>query len=186
MSFRKYSYLEGLHSQLSPSQYAWMRKNEEEFIQTYKNAKARARGTKLHEIAKGLIEEGIKLPRTSKTLNMYVNDAIGYRMTPEVVLRYSDRAFGTADSISMKGNLLRIHDLKTGVIPAHMEQLWGYAAYYCLNYDVRPGDIEMELRIYQNDEIIFDKPGADDILPIMDKIILFDKIMAEIDEQEDL
>ena len=184
MNFKTYSYLDGKHSALSPSSYIWMRKNEDEFIQTYKNMKAKEKGTKMHNIAKQLIEEGIKLPKTHKTFNMYVNDAIGFRMRPEVVLRYSDRAFGTADTIRFDKNFLRIHDLKTGVTPAHIEQLYGYAAYFCLNYNIKPGDIESELRIYQNDEIYMEKPDASIILPIMDKIIQFDKIMADIDEEE--
>lgn len=184
MNFKTYSYLEGRHSALSPSSYIWMHKNENEFIQTYKNMKAKEKGTKLHNIAKELIEEGIKLPKSQKTLNRYVNDAIGFRMKPEVVLRYSDRAFGTADAIRFDKNFLRIHDLKTGITPAHIEQLYGYAAYFCLNYHIKPGDIETELRIYQNDEIQIEKPGPDIILPIMDKIIRFDKIMADIDDEE--
>ena len=184
MNFKTYSYLEGKHSALSPSSYIWMRKNDDEFRQAYLNSKAKEKGTKLHEIAKNLIEEGIKLPKSHKTLNMYVNDAIGYRMTPEVVLRYSDLAFGTADAIRFDKNFLRIHDLKTGVTPAHIEQLYGYAAYFCLNYNIKPTDIECELRIYQNDEVYIEKPEADVILPIMDRKIRFDKIMHDIEETE--
>ena len=115
---------------------------------------------------------------------MYVNDAIGYKMVPEQVLYYSDNCFGTADAISFRGNLLRIHDLKTGVIPAHMEQLEIYAALFCLEYKFKPSDIEIELRIYQSDEILYHKPTSEDIVPIMDKIITFDKIIGNIKEQE--
>lgn len=75
---------------------------------------------------------GQKLPRLNKTLNAYVNDAIGYKMIPEQILFYSDNCFGTADAIVFRNGLLRIHDLKTGVIPAHMEQLEVYAALFCL------------------------------------------------------
>ena len=42
----------------------------------------------------------------------------------------------------------------------------------------------MELRLYQNDEAIFHNPEADEILPIMDKIIAFDKIITKLKEQE--
>lgn len=120
---------------------------------------------------------GQKLPKSQKTLNMYVNDAIGFKMKPEQVLYYSDNCFGTADAIVFRNNLLRIHDLKTGVTRAHMEQLEIYAALFCLEYNKKPSDIDMELRIYQNNEILVHNPTVEDILPIMDKIITFDKLI---------
>ena len=98
-------------------------------------------------------------------------------MKPEQVLYYSDNCFGTADAIIFRNNLLRIHDLKTGVTRAHMEQLEIYAALFCLEYNKKPSDSDMELRIYQNNEIIVHNPTVEDILPIMDKIITFDKII---------
>ena len=103
---------------------------------------------------------------------------------PEQMLYYSDNCFGTADAISFKQNVLRIHDLKTGEIPAHMEQLLIYAALFCLEYRVKPGDIQIELRIYQHNEILLHEPTADEILPIMDKIISFDKVLKQIKEEE--
>ena len=106
------------------------------------------------------------------------------KMTPEQILYYSDNCFGTADAILFRNNFLRIHDLKTGKIPAHMEQLEIYAALFCLEYKVKPGDIEMELRIYQNNEILYHNPTAEDIVPIMDRIITFDKVIKKIREQE--
>ena len=115
---------------------------------------------------------------------MYVNDAIGYSMTPEQVLYYSPNCFGTADSISFRNNFLRIHDLKTGETPAHIEQLMIYAALFCLEYKVKPGEIKFELRIYQFDDIMICNPTAEDILPIMDKIISFDKIINDINIRE--
>lgn len=110
---------------------------------------------------------------------MYVNDAIGFKMTPEQPLFYSENCFGTADAISYRNKLLRIHDLKTGLIPAHMEQLMIYAALFCLEYKVKPADIDMELRIYQNNEVLYHNPTAEDIVPIMDKIITFDKVIRK-------
>ncbi len=65
-----------------------------------------------------------------------------------------------------------------------MEQLEIYAALFCLEYRVKPGDIEMELRIYQNNEILYHNPMAEDIAPIMDRIITFDKVIKKIKEQE--
>ena len=101
-----------------------------------------------------------KLPKSQKTLNEYVNDAIGYRMHPEQVLYFSEWCFGTADAISFRNNFLRIHDLKTGKERAHIEQLRIYAALFCLEYRVSPADIKIELRIYQSDEVIIDEPDA--------------------------
>ena len=119
--------------------------------------------------------------RSNKTLYAYVNDAIGFKMSPEVVLFYSPRFFGTADAISFKNGTLRIHDLKTGKIKAKMEQLYIYAALLCLEYKVKPGEINMELRIYQNDDIMFANPTAEDILPIMDQIVNLDKLLEKIE-----
>ena len=101
-------------------------------------------GTRLHAWAKETIDLGIKQPRSKKTIYAYVNDAIGFRMSTEVVLYYSDRFFGTADAISFRNGFLRIHDLKTGKTAVHMEQLEIYAALFCLEYRVKPGDIEIE------------------------------------------
>ena len=114
-----------------------------------------------------------------------LNDAIGFKMVSEQVLYYSDNCFGTADAISFRNNFLRIHDYKSGVIPAHMEQLRIYAALFCLEYRVKPSEIDMELRLYQNDDIQVDNPTAEDIVPIIDKIITFDKIINRIREQEE-
>lgn len=96
-------------------------------------------------------------------------------MTPEIRLVCSDDFFGTADALSFRKNELRIHDLKTGDVPAHMEQLLIYAAYFCIEYGIKPGAINMELRIYQNTEILYHNPTAEDIVPIMDKFITFSK-----------
>lgn len=184
MNFNKHYKLEGLHAPFSPSQSSWLRYDSEKAIKTYLNKKASAMGTRLHAWAKETIDLGIKQPRSKKTLYAYVNDAIGFKMDTEVVLFYSERFFGTADAISFRNNFLRIHDLKTGVSPAHMEQLMIYAALFCLEYDVKPGTIEMELRLYQSDEVLVHNPTAEEILPIMDKIITLDKAIRNIEEQE--
>ena len=184
MNFEKHLNLEGLHAQFSPSQSSWLRYDDEKALEVYANRKASEIGTKLHQWAKDTIDLGIKQPRSKKTLYAYVNDAIGFKMSTEVVLFYSKRFFGTADSISFRNSVLRIHDLKTGKIPAHMEQLEIYAALFCLEYKVKPGDIEMELRIYQNDEILYHNPTAEDILPIMDKIVHLNKLLEKMDNEE--
>ena len=179
MIFNKHSNLIGKHSYLSASQHSWLNYNEDKLLEAYDRRMAALRGTELHDFAAKCIELRQKLPKSRKTLNMYVNDAIGFRMSPEVPLYYSDNAFGTADAILFRNNFLRIHDLKTGVIPAHMEQLLNYASLFCLEYKMKPGDLEIELRIYQNDDILVCNPTASDILPIMDKIKTFDKILND-------
>lgn len=184
MNFNKHSNLEGQHAFLGASKYHWINYDTEKVSDAFLKFKAVQKGTRLHAFAAECIELGQKLPRSKKTLNMYVNDAIGYGMTPEQVLYYSDNCFGTADAISFKNGMLRIHDLKTGVIPAHIEQLEIYAALFCLEYKIKPGEIDTELRIYQNDEILYHNPTTDDILPIIDKIVTFNKIINNIKEQE--
>ena len=185
MSFNNHSKLKGQHAFLSASSPSWLNYSEDKLVDRYYTWKAAMRGTLLHAAAEMNIRLGLKQPKCKKTFCMYVNDAIGYKMTPEVVLYYSENCFGTADAISFRKNKLRIHDLKTGVGPTHMEQLKIYAALYCLEYNIAPGDIEIELRIYQNNEIRQENPEADEILPIMDKIISFDKILTKIQSEEE-
>lgn len=119
-----------------------------------------------------------------ETTKFYINDGIGYRMHTEVILMYSDIFFGTADSICFRDDCLRIHDLKTGSIPAHIDQLLIYAALFCLEYNKKPGEINIELRIYQNGEILYHNPSVEDIVPIMDKIITNNKYLQKNKEQE--
>ena len=185
MIFNKHSNLDGQHAFLGASKYHWINYTEEKLAELYFNYLAVQRGTELHAFADQAIRLGQKLPRSRKTLNSYVNDAIGYRMSTEQKLYFSENCFGTADAVALnKDGILRIHDLKTGKIPGHMEQLEIYAALLCLEYGIKPSDVEMELRIYQSDDILVSNPTAEDILPIMDKIILFDKIINRIKEQE--
>lgn len=184
MIFNKHSNLEGCHAFLGASKYHWINYDEDKLIETYNRAMVVQRGTELHDLAARCIKLGQKLPKSKKTLNMYVNDAIGYRMTPEQILYYSPNCFGTADAVSFSNNLLRIHDLKTGMTPAHIEQLVIYASLFCLEYRVRPGEINFELRIYQSDDILIANPTVEDIAPVMDKIITFDKIIEDIRREE--
>ena len=179
MNFKKHSSLEGKHAFLGASKYHWINYDDDKLIESYSKFQATLNGTILHDFACQCITLGQKLPKSQKTLNMYVNDAIGFKMKPEQVLYYSDNCFGTADAIIFRNNLLRIHDLKTGVTRAHMEQLEIYAALFCLEYNKKPSDIDMELRIYQNNEILVHNPTVEDILPIMDKIKTFDKILND-------
>lgn len=183
MIFNKHSLYEGQHAFLGASKYHWINYDEEKVADVFNKFLAAQKGTELHDFAKRCIELGQRLPKSQKTLNMYVNDALGYKMVPEQILFYSENCFGTADAICFRNNFLRIHDLKTGAIPAHMEQLLIYVALFCLEYRVKPGEIHTELRIYQNNEILVHEPEADEILPIMDKIISFDKVIKRIKEE---
>lgn len=186
MNFVKHSNLEGLHAPFSPSQSSWLRYDEERAIEVYSNKKSAEMGTRLHEWAKETIDLGIKQPKSKKTIYAYVNDAIGFKMDTEVVLFYSERFFGTADAISFRDGMLRIHDLKTGKvgnIENHFEQLKIYAALFCLEYRVKPVDIEMELRVYKNDQVAILNPTPEDILPIMDKIVDLDKLIEKLERE---
>jgi hypothetical protein len=175
MNFNTHSNLVGRHAFLSPSNYHWINYDEDKLDRVFFMQLAAQRGVELHSLGHQLIRLGVKLPTTRKTLNMYVNDAIGYRMTPEQSLYYSDNCFGTADAIGFRANRLRIHDLKTGLTEASMHQLEVYAALFCLEYRFKPFEIAIELRIYQNDEVRVEEAEADHIFHIMDRIITFDK-----------
>ncbi|MCM1578158.1 MAG: DUF2800 domain-containing protein [Ruminococcus sp.] len=185
MNFNKHSNLEGRHAFLGASKYHWINYSDAQIAEAYKKSLAVQKGTQLHAFAAECIRLGQKLPKSRKTLNMYVNDAVGFRMTPEQPLYFSENCFGTADAVCFRDGMLRIHDLKTGVTPAHMEQLMIYAALFCLEYGVKPGEIKTELRIYQSDDIDIFTPAADDIAPVMDKIVTFDKIIAKIKDKEE-
>lgn len=184
MQFNQHRNLFGLHAPFTASQSSWLRYDDEKAIEVYQNRRAAEMGTLLHKWAQDTINLKIKQPRSKKTLYAFVNDAIGFGLSTEVVLFYSDRFFGTADAIGFRNNTLRIHDLKTGKKPADMEQLMVYAALFCLEYRMKPSEIEIELRIYQNDEIDICNPDPEDIKYIMDKIVHFDKLLEKMENEE--
>lgn len=172
-----------MHAFLSASQYHWINYDADKLDLSYQTKQAAQKGTELHDLASNLIKHGVKLPRTKQTMNLYVNDAIGYSMTPEQTLFYSVNAFGTADAISFRKNLLRIHDLKTGVTKASMNQLMVYSAFFCLEYGFRPSEIEIELRIYQSDAVEVlevHEEEQDEVRRIMDKIVEFDNRIEDL------
>jgi hypothetical protein len=174
MDFNEHSALVGQHAFLSASYHHWVNYDDQKLVARWNTVKSAVRGTQLHEFAHSAIKLGIKQSRAKKTLYMYVNDAIGYKMSCEQVLYYSDNAFGTADTISFRRGVLRIHDLKTGITKTSFRQLEIYAAYFCLEYGVNPFDIRMEFRIYQNDEVRIQEGDPEVISYIMDKTIDFD------------
>lgn len=185
MIFNDHSALEGQHAFLSPSNYHWINYDDDKLESRWKTSRAAIKGTQLHEFAHSAIKLGIKQARSQKTLNLYVNDAIGYKMACEQPLRYSDNAFGTADAIAFRRNFLRIHDLKTGITPASFKQLEVYAALFCLEYDYSPFEIDMELRIYQKDEVLIHIPDPEEIQRITNRIVDFDMKIEMLKERGD-
>ena len=183
MNWKTYSQLNGQHAFLSASKYHWVQYDNEKLQDTYLSWQAVKRGTEYHELASRLINLGVKLPKTQRTLNLFVNDAIGFKMQTEQCLYYSPNCFGTCDAICFRNNQLRIHDLKTGKIAANMTQLDIYAALFCLDYNYNPNDIQIELRIYQFDEVQVTVPEPTDILYIMDKIKSFDNQINQINKE---
>lgn len=155
MNFKTHRELEGRHAIMSASKGEWTGYSPDKLREVIIARQASMLGTKLHEFAKMAIDLGQMQPRNRKTVNLYINDCIGMRMSTEVVLKYSDFAFGTADAIKFdaKTRTLYIFDLKTGLHEAKMRQLEIYAAFFCNEYGWRPGEITIELRIYQNDDV---------------------------------
>lgn len=175
MIFNAHGDLYGRHAFLSPSSYHWLNYNDQKLEARFIASMAAKRGSDLHNLAHEAIRLGIKLSRVNKSLATYVNDAIGYKMECEQILYYSDNCFGTADTICFRTNKLRIHDLKTGIVPTSEHQLEIYAALFCLEYGIDPFSIEFELRIYQRDEIKIFEPFPEIIFEIMNRIIDFDR-----------
>ena len=195
----------GAHAILSPSKYSWTNYDSpENLFNLVASSYAQEIGTLLHKLAEVAVRYKVKIPKIAakpmillwllangiprgiidvnkyvNTFVNYVNDAIGFDMTPEVVLKYSENAFGTTDAIRFneKKMQLRIHDYKSGVTKPCLRQLEVYAALFCMEYNIKPKDLQMELRIYWQDDIIVGEPTPADIVPIIDKIIDSDKFI---------
>lgn len=182
MIFNRHSDLNGRHAFLSPSNYHWLNYTNTKLEARFHSVNAARRGTDIHAFAHEAIRLGIKLSRANMALSTYVNDAIGYKMICEQMLYYSDNCFGTADTISFRRNKLRIHDLKTGLNQTSEKQLEVYAAIFCLEYGFTPFDIEIELRIYQRDEVRVFDPIPEAIASVMETIIDFDEQIKSIKE----
>lgn len=212
MVFERHSELEGQHAFLSPSQYHWINYSEDKLKERYLNSKIAERGTRLHQFARDAIELNRIQPRNKDTINMFVNDAIGFKMTPEQPLFYSWFCYGTADAIAYRKNVLRIHDLKTGISDTHMEQLRVYAALFCLEYQrlvrklrqdgMSDGDIaeklevspkelhydplqmnEIILRIYQFNDIREEIADPHVICDLMDIIVSDNRILRTMEAE---
>lgn len=213
MNFNRHFQQEGKHAILSASSWRWLNDDDDSLIKRLCSQYAQTIGTILHGIAykhikysikvnkydkknvmlellandvPGIIFDVLDFDRMFENLMVYVNDSIGFRMHPEVVLYYTDNFFGTADAISYNENqrILRIHDYKSGVIPAHIEQLEIYAALFCLEYRIKPSEIaETELRIYQSNEVLCHNPDPDEIKAVIDRIVYLDKFLNQIRQE---
>ncbi len=175
MRFNQHSNLQGRHAFLSPSNYHWLNYTDQKLEARYASYQSARRGTDLHSLAHEAIRLGIRLSPEHEALSVYVQDALGYKMVCEQPLFYSDNCFGTADTIGFRENKLRIHDLKTGIVATSFHQLEVYAAIFFLEYGMDPFEIEVELRIYQRDDIRVYEPFAETIAEVMDTIIKFDE-----------
>lgn len=192
MIFRERLDLRGKHAFLAPSRVNWP-EDEKALITSRQNFYNVSLGTAIHEIADDLVKKKIKITKADRhliqyellrrgiprvaidqdkileTLVPYVTDAISFSMSTEVVLYYSQDCFGTTDAIAFDeiNRFLRIHDLKTGEIDAHMVQLVRYAALFCYDYNIDPEVIGNELRIYQKGEIVQYSATPNEIIDVM-------------------
>lgn len=182
MRFKNHFELDGKHAFLGASKYHWIRYDSEKMERIWANKFASEKGQRLHKFAAEAIRLGIRMTPNEMTLNSYVNDAIRYRMTPELALFYNDDCFGTPDALSFNKSILRIHDLKTGIHPGSFDQPRIYCALFCLEYDINPYDIEMIMRLYQSDQIFEEIADPSEIKSIMDKVIVFTKRIDEMRE----
>lgn len=184
MRFNRHSELEGKHSFLAPSSPAWLRYDDQKLERRFMEHLAAQRGTEEHAFAASCLKLGHKLEDLPKTLNMFVNDSIGFRMKPEVPLFWSYDCFGTADALGFyeRHLLLRVSDLKTGKNPTSMDQLISYAALFCLEYEYKPWDLVggIELRIYQNNKIKLHMPDGDEVFRAMDRILTGVRLLEDI------
>lgn len=184
MNWNNHSDLEGTHAFLSPSSHHWTNYSPEKLEAVYRNVRAREEGTWMHTFASMAIQKKLKLARNKKTINMFVNDCIGFQMDSEVMLYYSPNAYGTTDAISFKDKILKIFDYKSGVVKASFKQLDVYAAIFCLEYGIDPRTITIEQRIYQNNAFEESVPPAEHIQSIMNTIIDFDNLIEAIKNEE--
>jgi hypothetical protein len=202
--------LEGKHAFLGASNFHWINWTDEEFENHYYNQYSTVIGTAIHELAHDCIMSRTHLTKHDKnTINItlyhayvpldsfdpyiilnnlipFIDDAIGYHMSSEILLYYNEFCFGTTDAICFNESekKLRIHDLKTGEGIAHIEQLLLYSALFCLEYSKDPSKISTELRIYQNSQVSVFVPTSEQITRLMDLIRLRTSNIVSIHERE--
>lgn len=197
MIWNNHKELEGKHAFMGASNYHWTNYDDITFEARYYNQFSQVIGTAIHQLAHECIVSRTKLnkhdihlieltlykafvPKDAYDANLilenlipFVNDAIGFHMSSEILLYYNQFCFGTTDAIGYyeRDKILRIHDYKNGVTQADIRQLYIYAALFCLEYHVNPATLnKIECRIYQNLEVLIDNPTSDVIQFYMDKI----------------
>lgn len=172
--------LEGRHALLSPSQYHWIRYDEDKFDRIYHTRLAAARGTAEHEFAAMAIKLGRRQPANKDSLNMFINDSIRWRLEPEVALYADEMFFGHADAAGYKKGVFRVSDYKSGETKTSMDQLKCYVALFCIQFDMSPFEFNAEMRIYQFNEIREELAEPHDIMIIIDRWKTFSKRAADI------
>ena len=139
MNWNSHGNLIGKHALFNPSSVHWLNYSTDEdsldaIFARYKAQYSTTIGTTLHEYAEKRIRYRLRMYKTDRNnvmmylldkgipmsvidmeflfenLMHYVNDAIGFRMEPEVILYYSENCFGTTDAIYFRDKELRIHD----------------------------------------------------------------------------
>lgn len=112
----------------------------------------------------------------------YCNDAIKLGMSAEFKIKpFSDSLYfgGTADALKFEDGKLIIFDLKTGSNNVSMEQLLIYAAFFCLEYGIRPGDIQTTLKIYQENKKQTMNPSTPQLVKLMDLTVTINDYISE-------
>lgn len=197
MKWNDHKEYEGKHAFMGGSNYHWLNYDSQAFENRYYSRYSQDIGTTLHQLAHECIVNRIKInkhdihliemamnkafiPKDAYDPNLilmnlipFVNDAIGFHMSSEVLLFVNQFCFGTADAIGYNEieRTLRVHDYKSGSTPAKIEQCYIYIAMFCIEYKVDPRKLKLiEARIYQNCECLIDNPSADVILDIMSVI----------------
>ena len=89
-TFNQHTDLEGKHAYLSASHHVWLNYDDEHFKDIFYSNLMKERGTQLHAFAEFANRMGRKMPRNHETINEFINDGLGYNMSPEVVLYYSE------------------------------------------------------------------------------------------------
>lgn len=204
MIWKDYSRLKNTHAFCGGSNYRWRNYDLEKLEQARISSFAAPIGTALHEYAAENIRHKIKVQKNDKhglaryliiekkippkalvnlgeqflNLYNYVNDCIDFNLDPEVTLYFSEHCYGFADAISWQDGVLQISDLKTGTSPASFMQLENYACFFCLDYKIKPKEInKIIFRLYQCGEITVAEPPSDILVPIIDQLIEFNRYL---------
>jgi hypothetical protein len=181
--WNRHSDLEGTHARFGASKNSWVDWSDDKIDAVMDYEDAAAKGTRLHYLAALAINDRVYMSEDPKhhkephqaTVARYANECIDLGMRAEVVLRYSDSFYGTADAIAYEPGLLQISDLKTGVNKASFKQLYIYAAWFFLEYGIPPLPVKVILRLYQNGDVLMVEADTEYILFLMSRIQYIEK-----------